>query len=162
MKLEILRTYVDLKAINHNIKPEFMSIGGFSIELNGKEISYDNFEFNGGWDNKKDYPYITWECRGGSEVYSYNNIELHEEDYLIEDINTLPEITALYEVYYEAFNEVYNDGEYVENIPYPFEVADFVIVIIDRETNETYEISASNKVIKDYNVMTEKELKACE
>lgn len=154
MKLEILRTYVDLKAINHNIRPENMTIGGFSIELNGKEIVYDNFDFYGGWDEKKDYPYITWECCGGSEVFSFNGIEADQEDYLIEGIDTLPEITALYEVYYEAFN----DENCVEGVEFPFEVVDFTIVVIDKDTNETHEISASKKVIKDYNRMIEREI----
>lgn len=156
MKLEILRTYVGLKAINHNIYPDVMSIGGFSIELNGKEITYDNFEFNGGWDNKKDYPYITWECRGGSEVFSYNNIEVNEEGFTFE-MDTIPEITDIGEIYYEAFN---NDG-FEEGIEHAFEVAEFAILVIDRDTNQEYEISASDKLIKEYNIMVAKELKAC-
>lgn len=153
MKLEILRTYVILEANNHNVKPTNMTIGGFSISLDDVDIEYDNFEFEGGWDdgyagpddNCESTPTIEWTCRGGSDVYRVNNELIKDsEEYQFDNFKHLPGISSIREIFYEAFS---NTSEGVE---YEFYPTYFSIVVVDRDTDEEYEIVASNEVLQAY------------
>ena len=150
MKLEIVRTYVDLKANNHNVKPTNMSIGGFTICLDGVEITYDNFDFYGGWAdgyNKKREirPIIEWTCRGGADVYTVNGIDTKESEYhQFDNFKELPQITAITEIQYEAFTNL------DEGVEYEFYPTEFAILVIDRDTNKEYEIHASQEVLNNY------------
>ena len=153
MRLEILRTYVELTANNHNVKPHNMSVGGFTICLDGIEIVYDNFDFYGGWsdgyngpdDSCESTPTIEWNCRGGADVYMVDGIDTKEPEYYqIDNFKTLPQITAITEIYYEAFTNL------DEGIEYEFYPSHFSILVIDRDTNTEYEIEADTPVIQAY------------
>lgn len=153
MKLEILRTYVTLKANNHNIKPVNMTVGGFSICLDDVDIDYDNFDFYGGWDdgysgpdeNCENTPIIEWTCRGGADVYRINNeLISNSEYYQFDNFKTLPRISAITEIYYEAFTNL------DEGIEYEFYPIEFAIKVIDRDTNKEYIIEASTEVLQAY------------
>jgi hypothetical protein len=161
MKLEILRTYVTLKANNHKIKPDIMSIGGFTISLDNINIAYDNFDFSGGWLKDCDNPTIEWTCRGGSDVYSINNKTIESSAYYqFDNFKKLPQITKIDEIYYDAYtkSEKYLNQSYSDTSTFAVEKSlecefypiGFSILVIDRDTNIEYEIEASDEVLKDY------------
>lgn len=146
MKLEILRTYVDLISYDGNShRPNVMSIGGFEVALDNTKVSYDNFESYGGWDEEEKAACIEWICRGGSEVFKIDNEDIGEEGHIFE-FDKLPIITEILEIYYEAFDDI--PGARTD---YLFDLKNFAIEFIDRENNKVYVVEASDEVIKKYN-----------
>ena len=153
MKLEILRTYVTLKANNHNIKPKVMTVGGFSIALDNVFIDYDHNESYAGWTDGyhgpeidcEASPELEWCGRGGADVFYKNNKLVEDQEYhVFDEFDELPTITSITEVFYEAFTNI------DEGIEYEFYPYDFAILVIDRDTNKEYEIEASQEVLQAY------------
>ena len=153
MRLEILRTYVTLKANDHMVKPKNMTLGSFTITLDNTKITYDHDWSSSGWVND-DYvscesfiinPEFEWCGRGGADIFYKNDIAIKDSEYhIFEDFNKLPTITSIDEVFYEAFTNI-NEG-----VEFDFNLYVFSILVIDRDTNKEYEIEASDEVIQEY------------
>ena len=149
MKLEIIRTFINLKSKGHNTVPTNMSVGGFNISLDNKEIQYDNpmiCMYSGqSFDNNS----IIIECEGrdGNDTFYFDNKEIDKSDYVME-FDKIPEITNLIEIYYEAEDK--SRKELLFDIDY------YSIIIKVHDTGEYLEIIASNDLIQKYNRAVEK------
>ena len=154
MKLEILRTYVSLRANNHNIKPYNMTVGGFSIALDDVFIDYDHNESSAGWQDGycgpqtdcKETPELDWCGRGGADVFYINNKEVQNQEYYVfNNFEKLPTITSITEIFYEAFTNI------DEGIEYEFYPTEFEILVVDRDdNNKEYTLKASQEVLNAY------------
>lgn len=150
MKFDILETNVTLKAKNHMIKPTNMTIGGFTIFLDGIEVVYDHFESSGGWEynidkNGEEIPICEWISYKGTDIFSENGetVDIPEE-YSLKRLREVPEISKIGEIHYEAFTNI------DEGVEYEFYPTHFELELYDVESRISYTIEASKEVLNEY------------
>lgn len=140
--------YVKLRSVLPQTKPDFASIGGFTVRVNGKDIIFDWLETGGGAHVQEDgHVVMEWSLRYfDEEFFKDSNDDVTTPNF--EEISQ----GELDEVYYEVGYIINNEEEHFE-----MDLVEFTIdTYTDTSTSNT-EYAFSPEQIQKYNEKTQKQ-----